>query len=128
MLVSFFALVHDFGHSTLDLFRHSYAHGGILISIWGDAIISKHKYADQKNGRWALFKQSTIPIIFAFAYLGWNFLAYHFNDRFPYAFQDKLRDNVGLSFLIYFVEGVLMWILFWMGYYVNRRLHKNRSL
>jgi hypothetical protein len=107
------------------MFRHSYAHGGILISIWGDAIISKHKYAG--DSKLALFKQSIVPIILAFAYLGWNFLAYHFNDRFPYDFQDKLRENIGLSILIYFIEGLLMWILFWMGYYVNRRLHRKNS-
>jgi hypothetical protein len=129
-VVSFFALVHNFGHSAFEMFRHSYAHGGILISIWGDAIISKHLYADSiekdiSKQRRALFKQSIIPIILAFAYLAWNFIAYHFNGRFPYAFQDQLKDKIGLSILIYFIEGVLMWILFWMGYYVNRRLHRN---
>jgi hypothetical protein len=131
-LVSFFALVHFFGDSTLDLIRICYAHGGIVIIIWGDAIFCNHIYSDfnekdKKKSRIKLFKQSTIPVIAVFCYLIWNIVAYQFNHIFPYEFQNRLKDEIGYSILIYFGEAVLMWIFFWFGYYVNRRIHQGNS-
>jgi hypothetical protein len=100
-----------------------------VIFIWGDAIFCKHTYADigqsnQRNARIQLFKQSFIPIIAIFCYLIWSITAYQFNHTFPYAFQNRLKDQIGYDILIYFGEAVLMWVMFWLGYYINKRVHR----
>jgi hypothetical protein len=131
--VTFFTTVKAFGSSTFDLVRALYAHGGIAVFITIDAIICKHKYAnfgeqDQRRSRIQLFKQSFAPVAAILCYLCWNLISYQFNHVYPYAIQNVLKDSVGYTALLYSSEVVLMWIIFWIGYFLNKCIHRKKSL
>lgn len=124
--VMFVTLIRDFGTTTEKIIRRTYSHGGILVIIYVDLYLSKHKYADHGElsrdvGMKKVLRQSFAPIALAGIYLVWNTVANVFNHKHPYAFQDSLSMTVLLP--IYLVAALLLWGSFWFGRYLNIRIH-----